>query len=174
MILVLMPISPDRIIPEPVMSSILMQGIPVTIIMHNSIGDDAVAARQYLHDYPYKSDKFILTMDNDLVLPQDSLQKLVDFLNKNEDFGAIAISKLFTPTEPVDEAGHIDAAPVLFRLEVYEKIDYHNRNGCECMGMTKDIRNLGYKIGFLGGLKAKHILETSSEKYLEEKYHEKG
>ena len=128
MILVLMPVSPDRIIPDDVMPSILMQGIPVTIIMHNSIGNSAAKARQYLKDYAYLSEDFILTMDNDIILPEGSLHKLVAFLNENEDFGAIAISKHFTPTKPVDEAGHIDAAPILYpRLRISLVIPIHSQ-----------------------------------------------
>ena len=166
MIDVLLACSPDRIIPEPVMSSILMQDVPVTVFICHHEGGGAWKARNYLQDVwenlPNRNDDtgLVLTMDNDIVLPQGSLAKLVKFLNQHDDFGAIGISKQYSPIREVDEKVHIDAAPVLYRNEVYGRLRYSTTHSCECLQMTKDVRSMGYRMGFIGGLKCQHIEET--------------
>ena len=157
---VLIPICPDRIIPEQVLSSILDQGIPVTIYASNAIGNGAAKARQYLKDLVKDDPGYVMTTDNDIVLPKGCLIGMLDFMERNPSFGGIAISKHYSPQNAVDEPGHVDAGPVLWRSEAYNKVKYHTNDGCECAGMTKDIRRLDYRIGFLGGFRCHHIINT--------------
>ena len=157
---VLIPICPDRFVPEEVFSSILDQGIPVTIYASNAIGTGAAKARQYLKDLVKDDPGYVMTTDNDIVLPERSLIAMLDFMNRNTDFAGVAISKHYSPEASVEEAKHVDAGPVLWRSEVYNQMQYHTNDGCECMGMTKDVRALGYRIGFLGGFRCHHILDT--------------
>lgn len=163
MIDVLMPCAPDRIIPEPVISSILMQDEEINIFIGTHIATGPSDARIYLHSEWIKrqsDSQFVFMMDNDLVLQKGSLTKLRNFLEQNSDFGAIAISKSFTVKEPFDEAKHIDSAPLLFRSAIFREIRYRNDPYCECQHITQDLREENHRIAFLGGLKCQHIIET--------------
>ena len=157
---VLIPICPDRFVPEEVLSSILDQGIPVTIYASNAIGNGAYRARQYLKDLVKADPGYVMTTDNDIVLPKGCLIAMLDFMERNPSFAGIAISKNFKPREEVVESGHVDAGPVLWRSSVYSQLEYHISDGCECLGMTKDVRHMGYRIGFLGGFRCHHIINT--------------
>ena len=160
MVDVLLPCAPGRIIPEPVMSSILLQDVPITLHICQHIGDGAWRARQYLKDLCAESkNDLTFTMDNDIILPRGALHRLMAFLEDHRDFAAIGISRYYEPPLDYVEPWHISAAPVLFRTEVYKQIDYR-LDGCECKAMTDDVRALGYRIGFIGHLQYKHISET--------------
>ena len=78
MIDVLLACHPDRIIPESVMTSILTQGIAVDIHICAHIGDGAWKSRQYLLEQwrsKPKKGQFVLTMDNDIILPIGAIKK---------------------------------------------------------------------------------------------------
>ena len=156
---VLMPIDPMRIVPEPVLTSLLTQGIPINLIMSNAIGTGAAQARQHLKDMLKSDPGYVMTTDNDIVLEKGSLLAMLDFMERNSDFGGIVISKHFRPVQ-VQEGRHVDASPALYRSSIYNQITYHNRDGCECMGIANDIRNLGYRIGFLDNFQCEHIMDT--------------
>ena len=102
--------------------------------------------------------------DNDLLIPENSVQAMIDFLDANSDFGAIALHRNETPAE-VTEPSHINAGPVLFRSPIFEQITYHNNDGCECQGMTNDVRKLDQKIGYLPNFQYDHIERTKRSDY---------
>ena len=157
---VLIPISPDRIIPEEVLSSILNQGVPVTIYASNAIGTGAAKARGYLKGLLRDDPGYVMTTDNDIVLPDRSLIAMIDSMERNTDFAGVAISKHYSPENEIDEPRHVDAGPVLWRSEAYNKVEYHISDGCECLTMCNDLRHMGYRIGFLGGFQCHHIIDT--------------
>ena len=59
--------------------------------------------------------------DNDILMPEGSIQDMIDFLDNNEDFGAISLHRTELPEE-VTEPSHINAGPVLFRSDVFNKL----------------------------------------------------
>ena len=154
--------SPDRYIPQVVLDHILIQNIPFNLFLSNSKGDGAASARNHVKslwmDYSNKSSYFLMT-DNDICLPEGSLNAMFSFLESNADYGAIALHRNQTPEEVLEDA-HVNAGPVLYRSSVLEQITYHNNNGCECSGMTIDIRELGHRIGYLPGFRYEHIDQT--------------
>ena len=163
---ILMVCSPDRFLPQIVVDSLLIQNIPLRIFFSNVSGDGAASARNYIKSlWQTQDDKspFVLMTDNDIIFPEGSLQAMLDFLEIHPDFGAIALHRDKVPEcsdTNVLESSHVNAGPVLFRPEVYEQITYHNNNGCECQGMSDNIRELGRRIGYLGDWKYDHIDET--------------
>ena len=163
MINVLLACHPDRIIPEAVMTSILNQGVPLNIHICAHIGTGAWKSRQYLKDRYPKDCDYVLTMDNDIVLPDNAIVNLIQFLENNPDFAAIGISKQFKPVS-VSEEPHIDAAPLLFRPHIYDQLTYRHDQYCECLDMTRDLRNMNHRIGFIGGLKCQHLPESHYER----------
>ena len=88
------------------------------------------------------------------------------FLDTHTEFDAIAISKKHVPDPRLGEveiAAHVDAGPVMFRLEALQKLKYQYRGQCECMAMCQDIRAAGKEIGFLTGTVALHIENTKTD-----------
>ena len=154
--------SPERYIPQLTMDHLLIQKIPMRFFISNAIGTGAADARNFVQDMwsgcPQKSKYFLMT-DNDLLIPEGALQDMIDYLDNNKDFGAISLHRTEVPKE-VDEPKHINAGPVLFRSEVFEKIRYHNNSGCECQGMSNDVRDLGHRIGYLNNWLYNHIDRT--------------
>ena len=162
MVDILIPMAPNRYIPQLVLDHILIQNIPFNLFFTNSKGEGAASARNHVKnmwiDYKDKS-AYVLTSDNDLLLPEGSLQAMIDFLESNTDYGAISLHRNIIPDYVMEDA-HINAGPVLYRSSIMEQIAYHNNDGCECQGMTNDIRKLGYRIGYLNGFRYPHIEET--------------
>ena len=159
---VLMVCSPDRYIPEIVINSLLDENLRTRLFISNVKGDGAASARNFVKEMwfsnPIKS-KYVLATDNDIILPCGSLQSMISFLNNNSDFGAISLHRNELP-QTIMEPSHINAGPVLYKSFVYEQITYHNFDGCECQGMTNDIKTLGYRIGYLPGYQYDHIENT--------------
>ena len=161
---VLMVCSPDRFIPQLVIDHLLIQNIPMRFFISNCKGDGAASARNFVkqmwQSIPDKEkSKYTLMTDNDLLMPKNSVQSMITFLNENSDFGAIALHRNETPEQTI-EAAHVNAGPVVFRKEVLEQITYHNNDGCECQGMTNDVKDLKHRIGYLGGFQYGHIENT--------------
>ena len=154
--------SPERFIPQLTIDHLLIQKIPMRFFISNAIGTGAADARNFVKsmwkECPQKSDYFLMT-DNDILIPKDSLQDMINFLNNNKEFGAIALHRTETPKE-ITEISHINAGPVLFRSPAFEQITYHNNDGCECQGMSNDVRKLGHRIGYLPNWQYEHIDRT--------------
>lgn len=158
--------SPDRYFPQLVMDHLLIQDIPIRLFFSNVKGDGAASARNFAKEMwqnVNKKSRYVLMSDNDIILPRGSLQALIRFLDQHPDFGAISLHRREAEQLPETEAAepsHVNAGPVLFRTEVYNQITYHNNDGCECQGMSNDVRKLGYRIGYLGSWKYDHIDQT--------------
>lgn len=162
---VLMPVQEGRFIHSEVMRSLCNQNVKMRLWTSTLVSNgDTASARNQVKQYG-QSD-YILMTDNDLVLPDDAVERMVRFLDNQSDFGAIALSKKHIPDPALGEVEvltHIDAGPVMWRKEVFDKITYQFRGSCECMASCEDIRALGYEIGFLTGIYAKHIVDTRSD-----------
>ena len=169
---VLMVCSPSRFIPQLVIDHLLIQNIPMRFFISNCKGDGSANARNFIKDtwklIPSKEkSKYVLMTDNDLLMPPGSVQDMINFLDENSDFGAISLHRNKAPQE-LEEPKHINAGPVLFRSPVLGQITYHNNDGCECQGMTNDVRDiiidseaeLGYRIGYLPNYQYGHIENT--------------
>ena len=154
--------SPERYMPQICLDHLLVQKIPLRIFFSNAIGSGAADARNNIQDMwidcKEKSEYFLMT-DNDIIVPEDSLKSMIEFLESNVDYGAISLHRTQNPDEVI-EPSHINAGPVLFRSNVFEKIRYHNKDGCECQGQSNDVRNLGFRIGYLNGFQYDHIDRT--------------
>ena len=166
---ILIPMSPERFLPQVVLDHLLIQNIRFRLFFSNVKGDGAASARNFVKDMWQQSlnkSEFCLMTDNDICLPEGSVQAMINFLNQNSDFGAIGLKRNGAPEVPDTEAvepPHISAGPVLFRSSIFEQITYHNNDGCECQGQSNDVRNLGSRIGFLGGWTYDHIDRTKRD-----------
>ena len=176
------PCAEGRYIPQAVLTSFESQGIPYRLITSTKYSNGETAAMRnnirqlcLLTDSPY-----IMVTDNDLTIPNGAWRAMVEFLEANPDFGAIAISKHGDPAPEapgsVVESEHVDAGPVMWRREVLEVLDYTNRadplsleddgkNCCECAGSVNALRQvLGLRIGFLAGFTCHHFHDTQLER----------
>ena len=154
--------SPSRYLPQLVLDHLLVQGVPLRLFFSNVKGDGAASARNFVKDMWIQNEnpsKYALMTDNDLIMPRDSVQAMVTFLDENEDFGAISLHRhqIF---DHIFEDKHVNAGPVLFRSSALKEITYHNEAGCECQGMTDDVKAMNLRIGYLNGFQYGHIENT--------------
>lgn len=171
---IVMPIQEGRFIPQEVLSGILHQGVPSRLWVSTRFSNrDYADARNQVKQFG--KSKFVLMLDNDIVLPPDSLKRMVDFLDSRPDFGAIGLCKHKRFTYSTDEAwlrpAHVDMSCVLFRLEVLQQItfvDHANAArlgrkvfGCECAGVCHDMKRMGLGIGFLPRVYVDHLHNES-------------
>jgi len=106
-------------------------------------------------------------LDNDIIMPAHSLKQMNKFLDEHLHFAAIALTKnrRFDGNDPVIIDSHIDMSCVLFRNEVLQSLAFRDTLSdqklcCQCIFMCKDIRSLGYEIGFLNFFYAEHVSNT--------------
>ena len=162
---VVMPLQEGRFIHSEVMKGLSNQCVKTRLWTSTLVSNgDFAAARNQVKQYARS--KYVLMLDNDMVLPEGALERMIKFLDKHKDFGAVALSKRHTPNPALGEvevAVHIDAGGTLWRNELYQKITYQFRGSCECMASCEDLRAMGYEIGMLTGTHAKHILDTRSD-----------
>lgn len=167
---ILIPCAPNRHLPQKVLNSLITKELPCRLFFSNTVGNnDYAMARNSVKDLwqisPQKS-RYCLMTNNDLIFPCGALQAMIDFLDQNSDFGAIGLEYNEAPLVPDTEATestHINAGPTLWRNELFQKIEYHYNDGCECQGACNDLRKMGYRIGFLGSWHCDHIDDTIRE-----------
>ena len=160
---VVMPVKEGRFIHNKVLSSIENQGYNTRLWVStlHSAGNIALARNQVKQ---YASGEFVLMHDNDIILPDGILDRMIDFLQQNANFGAVAVSKKHVPDPAigkVEVVGHVDAGPVMWRTALLHQITYRGYTEdcpqCECLGYCEDLRAMGYEVGFLTGVIAEHI-----------------
>lgn len=95
--------------------------------------------------------EFILSIDRDIVLSDpDAVQTMVDCLNENPELGAVGL--WFGKGRKITVwLSHVYFKCVLFRREVFSRIDFskHNMNTCSCNAVKCQIEQMGYKIRYL-------------------------
>lgn len=165
---VVMPVKEGRYIHSKVLSSIENQGYNTKLWMStlHSAGNIALARNQVKQ---YARTPFTLMHDNDIILPDGILTQMIDFLEQNPNFGAVAVSKKHVPDPSigkVEVVGHVDAGPVMWRTDLLHQITYRGYTDdcpqCECLGYCEDLRAMGFEVGFLTGVIAEHIVDTES------------
>ena len=163
---VVMPLAEGRYIAHEVLAGLVSQCKRVRLWTSTQVNDGNFArARNQVKQYAM-STPYTLMIDNDLVLPPNGLARMIDFLDRHSEFGAIGISKTHLPDPAQGEVEinvHVDPSPVLWRTELFHEIPYMNRGSCECMAYCEDIRARGLEVGVLTGMTAKHIIDTRWE-----------
>ena len=165
-----MPIKEGRFIPREVLDALLIQGIPFRLFVSTRVSEgDYPAARNNIKQYGRSP--LVLMLDNDIVLPAGALSRMISFLEEHPEYGAIGLPKQdFSrlSDEKLLHAGHVDMSCVLFRQELLSQLTFRwpppgenaATGGCECGQTCRDLRQMGWEIGFLPGLCAKHIVRT--------------
>ncbi len=174
---IVMPIQEGRYVPQAALEGILQQGVPFRLWISTRFSEGQYAdARNQVKQYGQS--KFVLMLDNDIVMPPGTLKQMVEFLGAHPDYGAIALCKhpsLGLETEEAFlHATHVDMSCVLFRQEILDEITFvDGRNAgklgrtqlagqCECSNCCYDIRQMGLEIGFLPNIYAQHLQHTSA------------
>lgn len=165
---VVMPVKEGRYVHNKVLASIENQGFNTKLWMSTLHSDGNIAnARNQVKQYA--STEYALMHDNDIILPDGIMERMVKFLEKNQNFGAVAVSKKHVPDPEigaVEVVGHVDAGPVMWRTNLLHEITYRGYTPecqtCECLGYCEDLRAMGYEVGFLTGVMAEHIAATGA------------
>lgn len=166
---VLMVCGPERYMPQIALDTILRENIRIRLFFSNAVGTGAADARNNVKNMWQMSQSsydLVLVTDNDIFFEEKSIPAMITFLEENETFGAIALHRDKPCAEDNLEPPHVNAGPVMYRSSVYEQIKYHNNDGCECQGMSNDIRKLGYRIGYLKDGTYSHVFRTAREDYV--------
>jgi len=169
---IVMPVEEGRHIPQEVLEGILRQGIPFRLWVSTrfSRGQYADARNQVKQ---YGRSEFVLMLDNDIVLPPEALERMIEFLKTHSNYGAIALCKHpqlnFKTEKDFLQAEHVDMSCVLFRKMVLDQITFvdHRNAGkigrkqlagqCECANCCFDMRQMGWEIGFLPYVYVQHL-----------------
>ena len=169
---VVMPVKEGRYLPQKVLISLLQQGIPFRLFVSTKVSNgDYPAARNNIKQYGHS--EFVLMLDNDIVLPDGALSQLIDFLQSHREYAAIGLPKQDFSAMGREwhlHAPHVDMSCVLFRGEVLKQLTFRwpppgenaDTGGCECGQACRDLRRMGWEIGFLPGGWAEHIVQTEA------------
>lgn len=89
--------------------------------------------------------KYILTIDRDVVLTNNSaIEKLVQILDREPRTGAVAVN--FDGQIKIRlDLPHVDMKCMLYRTELFAKIDFDIRMGCLCKTSIEHLKKLRYK-----------------------------
>jgi len=170
MIDVIMPVKEGRFIPQEVLDALLAQGILFRLFVSTRISDgNYPAVRNNVKKYGHSP--LVLMLDNDIVLPEEALSRMIRFLEEHPNYGAIGLPKQDFSSRSHEEllhARHVDMSCVLFRQEALSQLTFRwpppdddtVTGGCECSQACRDLRRIGWEIGFLPGLHARHIVRT--------------
>ena len=100
---------------------------------------------------------YVMFLDDDIVLPERGIEKLVYALVFNPRYAAVGIDyqNLHQPS-PWDV--HVGMGAVMFTRPILERIHFREEpDRCECSCCCEDIRKMGYLIDYLPDMRAKHL-----------------
>ena len=103
---------------------------------------------------------WVMFLDDDVVLGQGCLGRLVQGLERRNGFaalGADCAGEMAGEWENWDYPRHVGMAATLFRREPLEQLTFRWQPGkCECRCCCDDLRRAGFGIGYLAGARAWH------------------
>lgn len=169
---ILMPTEEGRYIPQEALAGLLSQGISFRLWVSTRIsGGNYAQARNNIKRYG--KGRFVLMLDNDVILPPGAVKRMVEFLTSHPRYAAIALTKHVWESsfEEVITPPHVDMSCVLFRKKILDELTFSEPSkdgrqlpepygGCECAQCCFDIRKRGLEIGFLPGLSVHHLPDT--------------
>ena len=104
--------------------------------------------------------RWVMFLDDDVVLGPGCLARLVPALARKNGFaalGADSAGEMAREWENWDYPRHVGMAATLFRRERLERLTFRWEHGkCECRCCCDDLRKAGFGIGYLAGAKAWH------------------
>jgi len=99
---------------------------------------------------------FAMFLDRDVLLPAGAIEALLYGFLIRPHHAALAIRYLDRDHSLVPF--HVAMGATLFYRDVLERIEFRAEPGlCECMVCCNDLRRMGYAIGYLPGLVARHL-----------------
>lgn len=141
------------------------QTVPVEIMLCRTPSGEAVSriACQAMATKISPTPKYVCVADPDRVCCDSNnnykpnlsnIEDAINFLESNNDFGAISLTYPSKGREEDDKNPHIDIGFVLYRMDILMKLkfDYEREQHCFCLTVTKQIRDMGYRFGYLDNL----------------------
>ena len=97
--------------------------------------------------------RWFMFVDDDIVLAQDCIARLVDFLRHDRKYGAVAARCL-----PQEHPHHVGMGTTLFRRGVLAHFNFRwKKNACECQCCCDDLRRQQIGICYVPGANAIHL-----------------
>ncbi len=153
---VVMPVQLGRFISDEVIGALGSQGVPYRLFVSTTVQFKVAEARNDVK--LMASSEYVLMLDNDLVLPDGGIVRMIDVLDRFSDFMAIALPRRDFQDEgdyvdlggvSISEPGHVGMSCVLWRLKYLESLEFVVDNKCECQNACDELRSKGFRIGFL-------------------------
>ena len=94
------------------------------------------------------SEKYSVMIDRDVVLVENNIiETMCEYLEGNPDFGAVGLRELPGGDEKPE---HVPLSCVMVRKEVWDTgIRFKDKMPCECLSFIQDVRQAGFKMGYL-------------------------
>ncbi len=100
---------------------------------------------------------YAMFLDDDIVLPEKGIEKLVYALVFNNRYAAIGID-CQNLHQPSSWNVHVGMGAVMFVRPILEKVQFREELGtCECYCCCEDIRGMGYLVDYLPEVQGKHL-----------------
>lgn len=164
---VLLPCHPQKKIPFEVIDSILTQDYPVNLMISNAIDSGHQKAREHVKNLYKVQNQFIVSTDDAVIIPPNTFKKQIEFLQTHLDFAAIGIyqnprpgnidERPFGPENEAVQYRHVSSSLLMWRSIIFNNCSYLVGEGCDCQRMCDQIRDLGWKIGYLNNIFHNHI-----------------
>ena len=106
------------------------------------------------------SSRWLMFLDDDVVLEDDCITKLVAELSRRSRYGALAADYL-SQSNSDGQSRHVAMGATLFRRHVLEGIQFRYQSGlCECQCCCDDLRSRGFRIAYSTTARAQHIFNA--------------
>jgi hypothetical protein len=103
------------------------------------------------------SSPWIMFVDDDVVLAEDCVRRLVDQLRRNPIYAALAADYLGQRSWS-RPARHVAMGATLFRRPVLDRVRFRwEPRKCECQCCCDDLRRLGYAVAYARRARARHL-----------------
>jgi hypothetical protein len=108
--------------------------------------------------------QYVMFLDDDVVLGENCVAKLVEQLRRQPLYGALAADYL-GESHDVQRSGHVAMGATLFRRAALQRIRFRwERDRCECQCCCDDLRTLGIGIAYEPLAVATHLPGNDTER----------
>jgi len=109
----------------------------------------------------YGNEPWVMFVDDDVVLADDCILKLLSQLRHKPHLGAVGADYLNDRAQ-VDREGHVSLGATLWRRNVLARLRFRATNQlCECWCAAHDLRNNGIEIAYVNDAHARHLKPDS-------------
>jgi len=159
MIVALIPLKDGHVLSTEVLLGLTKQTIPIVLLCVSRPREDLVdypatvgwvsmtKCRNILREEAlalYPNQKYFLLLNRDVILEHETiLEKMIDFLDTNEEYGCLAVDTRGADTNKLlEESRHFDIAFMVVRNYILTNVSFDNEKGCNCNSFCDNVKKL--------------------------------